>query len=111
MEMQTMTQPVQRLEDVKEVGALLTGDLVDAVILREGFKGKICFVEDKDFLGLGEGPYFARKNGDEIRVYSGWILSGIDNGELIIKDMCTQDYSGKSIPYFIFNRTLKIPKQ
>ena len=107
-----MTQPIQRLEDIKEVGALLTGDWVNAIILPDGFNGKICFVEDKDFLGLGEGPYFARKNEDGIRAYSGWILGGVDNGKVIIKDMCTQDYPRrKNIPYLIFNRTLKISEQ
>jgi hypothetical protein len=91
--------PVQRLESIDEVGALLVGDFINAK-LPDGFEGEICLIGDNPHYG----PSFARmtKNGDGnyVKVYERPKVGKIRDGKMIVSEANHKDIKKTSPDYY-----------
>ncbi len=99
--------PVQRLESVDEVGALLVGDFINAK-LPDGFDGEICLI------GNGENnygvPVFGRMakngNGNYAKIYDISKVKKIIDGKMIVSEAKIKDIWRASPKYYWLKQML-----
>lgn len=100
--------PVQKLERVKEIGALLEGDFIN-VKMPDGFNGEICLVGDRKYSRYNS-PIFARMakngNGNYVILYEGLKLRRIRDGKAIVSETHSKDISRASPKYYWLKKML-----